>query len=227
MKTARHARTAVLSRPPGGAPPAGRRERRRIEVRGRLLLAALRLFAERGFSATTVEDITDAADVGKGTFFNHFPGKDHILVAFADAQLDLMREFVTEAQGASVSVGTLLQRLTARMTEEPDRNPAIVRTLLLANLSSEPVRLAIAERQAAATALMGQLIRIGQERGEIRGDRPAKELAQALRQLISGTFLLWSLRPEGALRKRMESALQLLWTGMIGRTPRAARPRRR
>src|SRR5205807_6036630 len=63
------------------APPSDRRQRRSAEIRERLFRSALALFAEKGFAETTVEDITKAADVGKGTFFNYFPSKDHILLA--------------------------------------------------------------------------------------------------------------------------------------------------
>jgi AcrR family transcriptional regulator len=51
----------------------GRRERRRAETREKLFRAAMRLFAEQGFFETTTEDITEAADVGQGTFCNYFP----------------------------------------------------------------------------------------------------------------------------------------------------------
>ena len=66
------------------APLPSRRERRSAELRERLFRSALQLFAQKGFAETTVEDITEAADVGKGTFFNYFPSKDHILLAFSD-----------------------------------------------------------------------------------------------------------------------------------------------
>jgi hypothetical protein len=62
-----------------------RRQRRSAETRERLFHAAVRLFAEKGFAETTVEDITNAADVGKGTFFNYFPSKEHILIDFRPA----------------------------------------------------------------------------------------------------------------------------------------------
>src|SRR5260370_2827663 len=64
-----------------------RRQRRSAEIRERLFRAALNLFAQKGFAETTVEDITESADVGKGTFFNYFPSKDHILLAFVEMQL--------------------------------------------------------------------------------------------------------------------------------------------
>ena len=70
----------------------GRRERRAAETRVKLFRRALQLFAKRGFSNVTVEDITDAADVGKGTFFNYFETKDHVLGVMAEIQLGKVRE---------------------------------------------------------------------------------------------------------------------------------------
>src|SRR3981189_3760175 len=66
--------------------PLDRRQRRSAEIRERLFGAALKLFAEKGFLETTAETISTAAAVGKGTFFNHFPSKDHILLACGEMQ---------------------------------------------------------------------------------------------------------------------------------------------
>src|ERR671925_1974166 len=71
-----------------------RRQRRSAEIRERLFRSALALFAKKGFAETTVEDITEAADVGKGTFFNYFPSKDYILIAFSDLQLGKLRDAI-------------------------------------------------------------------------------------------------------------------------------------
>src|SRR5487761_1887304 len=76
----------------------GRRERRRAEIHDKLFRAALKLFAERGFSATTIEDITEAADVGKGTFFNYFPSKEHLLTAFSEIRMAIIRAALADAR---------------------------------------------------------------------------------------------------------------------------------
>ena len=86
-----------LSPPPG----AGRRERRAAETRLRLFRCALQLIAERGFPNVTVEEITEAADVGKGTFFNYFATKDHVLGVMAEIQLGKVREAVSAPGKAS------------------------------------------------------------------------------------------------------------------------------
>lgn len=51
----------------------GRRERKRRQTRERIEQAAMTLFLQRGFDATTIEDITEAADVSKRSFFDYFP----------------------------------------------------------------------------------------------------------------------------------------------------------
>src|SRR6185369_4441315 len=89
---------AAIRQQPLDSPSPDRRQRRSAELRERLFRAALTLFADKRFAETTVEDITNAADVGKGTFFNYFPSKDHILLAFGEMQLGKLQEAVNTAR---------------------------------------------------------------------------------------------------------------------------------
>ncbi len=93
----------------------GRRQRRAAETRVRLFRCALQLFAERGFPNVTVEDITEAADVGKGTFFNYFESKDHVLGVMAEIQLGKVREAVTLAESGKRTIYSVLHQLFLRI----------------------------------------------------------------------------------------------------------------
>ncbi len=205
---------------------ASRRVRHSAELRERLFRAALTLFGKNGYAQTTVEDITEAADVGKGTFFNYFPTKEHILMAFAEMQLGKLKAIVRDAQQSDLPMRDVLRMLVLRMTEEPIRNPAIVRALLLANLSSLHVRGAMLRIHDRNRALLGKLIRHGQERSEIRTDLPAEEIAQVWRQTIFGTLLFWSLAGDASLTERIEQSLNILWSG-IASHPSAHTTKRR
>jgi AcrR family transcriptional regulator len=68
--------------------PVTRHTRRRLETRARLLRAALELMAHKGIEATTIQEITDAADVGFGSFYNHFESKEAILEAMMAEMVD-------------------------------------------------------------------------------------------------------------------------------------------
>lgn len=191
-----------------------RRSRRSAELRERLFRAALGLFAKKGFAETTVEDITNAADVGKGTFFNYFPSKEHILLAFGDMQYEKLRSAVDVARRTKTPMPVFMRSLGQRMTEEPTRNPDVLRAFLQAFLSSTPVREGMLDLQKRVLALHSEMIQLGQSRGEIRTDLPPLEIAKVFRQAIFGTLLLWSLDGDGSLLSRMEAAFEVIWKGL-------------
>jgi AcrR family transcriptional regulator len=205
------------SEPSPLAPLAGRRARRSAATRESLFRAALDLFAVKGFAETTVEDITQAADFGKGTFFNYFPSKDHLLVAFSDMQLSKLQAAVERAAHTDEPMPSFLRGLALQMTTEPARNPSIIRALLLANLSSTPVRELMRENHLRGLRLVTRLVETGQDRREIRRDLPAEEIALVFRQTVFGTLLMWSVYADSSLPARIHAAFDLLWNGIAPR----------
>ena len=74
---------ASRERPP--AAPKRRTDRRREDTRRRLMKATYEIIAERGFEGLVIQDITERADVGYGSFYNHFASKEAIVSAAIDA----------------------------------------------------------------------------------------------------------------------------------------------
>ena len=79
-------------------PPADRRSRRKAETRAKLLDAARTVFARQGIDATRINDITEEADVGAGSFYNYFDSKDAVVAAVV--------EDATHAIGAAIDAAT-------------------------------------------------------------------------------------------------------------------------
>lgn len=77
------------------AAPEGRRERKRRETRKRIVEAATKLFLERGYDATTMNDIADTADVSRRSLFDYFATKEDVLFA---NQEDFIPALVEEMQ---------------------------------------------------------------------------------------------------------------------------------
>lgn len=72
--------------------PAGSIDRRVAKTRKRLQQALFELTAEKGYSAVTVEDICREADVGRSTFYTHFPDKDRLRKAVIDEHMKISQE---------------------------------------------------------------------------------------------------------------------------------------
>jgi AcrR family transcriptional regulator len=189
----------------------GRRERRAAETRLRLFRCALQLFADHGFPNVTVEDITEAADVGKGTFFNYFESKDHVLGVMAEIQLGKVREAVTLAESGKQTIHSVLHHLFFRVGEEPGRSPDLARALISSFLASAGVRQLIHRNLSEGRKLLARVVVMGQKRGEIDSRLKKEKVAIQFQQAFMGTLLLWSLQGEPALRFWLEESFQHCW----------------
>lgn len=201
----------------GPQPTPGRRERRRAETRARILQAALALFARQGFAATHVEQITEAADVGKGTFFNYFPTKEHVLAGFAGKQIGKIQQALQEARHGKKPIREILFNLLLSLEDEPGQNPELTRSLLVTLLSSQAVRELALPHLEEGRRLLAEILELGRERGEVRAGASACEMARFFQLGAFGTMFLWSLQPAPKLSEWQHSVFELLWSGLGAR----------
>jgi AcrR family transcriptional regulator len=87
--------------------PTGLRERKKRAVKTALEQTALRLFMEKGYEHTTVEEITEAVDVSTRTFFRYFATKDEVLFAHQDERLAAVTAFFAERPATEAPAETL------------------------------------------------------------------------------------------------------------------------
>jgi AcrR family transcriptional regulator len=202
---------ALLTGHSSRIPGVGRRERRAAETRIKLFRCALQLFAERGFPNVTVEDITEAADVGKGTFFNYFETKDHVLGVIVEIQLGKVGQAAELAAKGKQTIHSVLHRLALGLAEEPGRSPELARAVIASFLASESVRAIIHRNMREGRKTIAAVVSAGQERGEIDSHLDNDKVALQLQQTMMGTVLLWSLQGEPALKKLIEDSFQHFW----------------
>lgn len=127
--------------PVPGSAPLGLRERKKINLRRSVQRAALRLFEEHGYDATTVEQIADAADISTSTFYRYFPAKEDVVF---DDDFDPIFNQVLGADGNDSLVARVRAAIAAVATvAEDNREQMLTRLRLCASVP------ALRARQAA------------------------------------------------------------------------------
>ena len=192
---------------------SGRRERRAAEkeTRVRLFRSALRLFAQRGFQNVTVEDITDAADVGKGTFFNYFESKEQVLGVMAEIQLGKVREVLELAEAGKQSVRSVLRSLFQRVSEEPGRSPEMTRALICHPPGQRCHSLHYGRYLRRRPPHGGENPGTRSERGEVRARSEAERLARQGQQSVIGLSGSGRCAAMKSLETRLEDGFQHFW----------------
>lgn len=143
---------------PQAAPTTiGRRERKRLETRARLVHSALELFTEHGFDAVTVTDIAERADVDPSTFFRHFGSKDAVLFADYDVYLGQVKAAMQRRPPGEPTVVAIRETMKELVND------------LLVDTGDEPLRLRLAE---GSPSLQAQTL--------VMKDRFINELAEAM-----------------------------------------------
>lgn len=160
-----------------------RHARRSAETRDRLLVAARKLFVERGYHATRPQDIAREADVAAGTFYTHFTDKREAFLAFvAKAGSELMERIERRSSPAGFK-----ERLTNSLNgllEYEDENPGVLGAAFtdpaMIDRDSEPVH---GMREELAQSLMHGLER-GIREGHLRSDFDPQLIAHGIVGLI-------------------------------------------
>ncbi len=187
-----------------------RYERKKAETRERIYRAALKLFAEKGLSATSVDEIVQSADVAKGTFFNYFGSKEQVFAYFIEIQLAKVAEAVEGAKGQQ-SIRAVLHRAFRRLGEEIGGSPLLARALVSGILGNEVARETVAAGMAEARQSLASILRLGQERGQVRTDRSALRMSLAFQQAVLGTLVVWAIWPQGKLVGLLDASFEDYW----------------
>jgi TetR/AcrR family transcriptional regulator, cholesterol catabolism regulator len=166
-----------------------RRERKKDETRHRIFHAAIDLFREKGFEQTTVDDITEKADVAKGTFFNYFRRKEVVLAFLSETRLQAIEEdagaILAESRPAREKLMDLYT--TAASAYEEDRELSRYVLIELMTRMFSPTEEVVVRWHEQIVRLVTQ----GQENGELRRDLDPSRAEAVLSSLYYATLYEW------------------------------------
>ena len=165
------------------------------EVRRRLLAAGLDLVHARGFAASGVKDITDAAGVPKGSFYAYFPSKEAFAAAILDhywSDIEMRLVPILDADGLAQQ---RIKRFFHALADEHEAGDFLL-GCLVGNLSlelggaSEPVRAELVRILSRWNEALTTCVRSGQDSsGDIRADLDAEDVASMLIESWEGAAL--------------------------------------
>ena len=200
----------ALPTTPLADPTLTRRERRKLEVRGRILDASRALFETQGIDATTVVEICERADVAEKTFFNHFTSKKQLLETYAAEGLHRLVEWIDEAGEGPGPFAGQIERFFLRMVDEMQQHGPMHRELLaqivtVAHEAGDETRQAKMLHDAFA-----RVVSRGYERGEIAAGLDPETITELLMGAYYTLTFNWAYLPDYPVRERALATAKFL-----------------
>jgi AcrR family transcriptional regulator len=188
-----------------------RRERRKAELRGRILETARQLFSEQGYGETRVADVCERADVAQKTFFNHFGSKLDLLREIAQAGIE---ELLLEIEGIRKAelctrdrIHRFFDTVAAHVAEAGPGNRELVVELVHLISSDAAVR---SQRARSLHAAFRGIV----DDGLAQGDVTRRHDPQALAEMILGAYYVlifnYANLDDFPIRERGHAAARIL-----------------
>ena len=199
-----------MSEVAGAVKPMGLRERKKAKTRAAIREHALRLFRERGYSATTVEQIAAAAEVSPATFFRYFPTKEDVVL---QDDLDVGTLAALQAQPAELGPIAAMRAATRAMLAgmTPEELARLAETTEL-SMSVPEVRARAVDEFTRTIDVMAAAL--ANRAGRDPDDFAARNVAGAIIGVIMAVTLGQSDLSPAGMFGRIDAALAHLEAGL-------------
>jgi AcrR family transcriptional regulator len=196
----------------------GLRQRKKERLRTQIIETSLRLFRERGYENTRVDDIVQILEISQPTFFRYFPSKDAVLReigrrAFARQAESLKSELSTKSTTAE-----RLHRFYDTLAKVTEIGRPLWQAVILAG-AMDPVRSPeLRGPEQATVQLLREILEQGQKRGEVTTAFPVVHLAEFMEGLFNTVVRQWAVDLTGPhkLAERAHNAVEFFLRGVKG-----------
>jgi AcrR family transcriptional regulator len=191
----------------------GRRERKKLQTKERIVDCAVGLFTSRGYDATTMEDIGECADVSRATVFNYFARKEDIVAEVGRRRRADLAEAIAEAEAKAGATPDMLRRALAGLSRRYEDDAASRRAFLRAWLRACGPLMPDASDSAA---LLADVVRSGQRRGDVPREVDATSAGLVILDAYLGVLYRWAGHEDDEfdLEKNLMAALDVVLAGM-------------
>ena len=165
-----------------------RMERRKLEVRERILAAAFDLFLAQGVAVTTIEEICERADVANRTFFNHFVTRQDMVRALAERRLVNLHDVFFDRGDEAIPVRLIgvFDDIAATLGQSGDTYRELIGEMLAASGYG-------IQRGFNLHDTFVELVKEGVARGEVSTRHDAETLADIIVGALSGGIVNWTV----------------------------------
>jgi AcrR family transcriptional regulator len=113
-----------------------RRERKKKAIRDSIFKTAQKLFVDKGFENTSVEDITKRVDIAQSTFFNYFPRKEDLLAEIFKRKIPFLKRKCQEILELDVPIKTKINRIFSTTARIAAKHENITRAMLIKSFTT-------------------------------------------------------------------------------------------
>lgn len=189
----------------------GRREEQKLERRERIFRAAMQLFNNAGYDATTILDIAKSAQVSRGTVFNYYPYKEALLIEHFASNLYDIRKHLGKR-----TVLDELYFIFDELAKFVKVNHHLVLPLSYELLNPDPERSKKAFMSLPLAEMVYELLTKAREQGLIRGDFSRERLSRTIANGFFLTTMQWvAYRQDRSIHEELRKTLQLILEGIV------------
>ncbi len=188
-----------------------RREANKIKCRHDILKASRRLFKEKGYDDTMIDDVADKAGISKATFYNYFPNKESLLTGTLDDQIAVIRQHIHESSSGN-SYEKLQQLLEFLVIDSVPAIDVSRRVMYLNACEASPMYGKVNE----AKEILKDLVDQAKEEGVFREDIYSVEIVEILMSIYLNSQFQWKdieNLTEEQIRERIKRMLDLTLSG--------------
>lgn len=185
------------------------RTRHRLQTRDRVFDAAVAEFRRRSVADAQIEDIVRAAGVARGTFYLHFPTKDHVLMELLRRKQAAVAEHLQSIKATAVR--PFLRRCVDLIVEDATQEDAALYHEMLAVVSRH------APEMRSGSPLVESVIAFlhaAQERGDVRNDLTAFDLGAVFLPGVYGLLQMRLDEPDDELRRALYRVVDIFVRGV-------------